>query len=68
MVPGLGRQHVEILYTLTVMLLIVNVQRRNDDGRLVDHVRALWQRKFNCNCSYTSKLLFLLLHERKRSW
>ena len=33
----------------------------------MDHVHTLWQRKFDCNCSYRSRLLFLLLHERKRA-
>ena len=41
--------------------------RRKNDGGLVDHVHTLWQRKFDCNVSYRTRVLFLVLHERKRA-
>ena len=42
-------------------------RRRELDGWFMDHMSTLWQRKFDCNVSYGTRLLFLVLHERKRT-
>ncbi|AXH75635.1 MAG: MqsA [Circoviridae sp.] len=52
---------------ITQRRLSYTIERRKNNGRLVDHVRTLWQRKFDCNVSYRTRLLFLVLHERTRT-
>jgi hypothetical protein len=47
--------------------LLYTIERRKNDGGLVDHVHTLWQRELDSNSSHGAPMLLLLLHERKRA-
>jgi predicted RNA-binding Zn-ribbon protein involved in translation (DUF1610 family) len=67
MASGLGDLHRRDRFNVPTVVYLELKRKVKNNGRLVDHVRTLWQRKFDCNVSYRTRLLFLVLHERIRT-